>query len=236
MLQEFLTKQGAIMFPWQDGISISVLKKPKSILTDPNNKEVIDNIINDLEVITTESFGTELEKQTDDGVRNHVIDVDTLGFIHEQDRILGFASSRLFPKDKLFYLHGVAIAKNFKSKGGGTALVKKLADIANLPRIAFTTQNPIMFRLLRNLCSEVYPYPERKKIPKEIKILGKRIIDGRSNGLDRETLVVDQLYGRCLYNKIPDCHDRIINQWFEKSLSIKNGITRNAFLFIGNRK
>lgn len=235
MLKEFLSKQGAIVLPCQDGISISVLKTPKPVLTSPENEKVVEKIIDELDVIATESFGAQLDKQTDDGVRNHVIAVDSIGFIHRQDKLLGFASSKLFPENGLFYLHGVAIANKFKGKGGGTTLVKKLAETAGLPKIAFTTQNPIMFRLLRSLCCEIYPHPRMKEIPEEVKILGKKIIEGRSNGLDQEKLVVNQLYGRCLYSKIPDCKDRVINQWFEKSLNVKSGLTRNAFLFIGKR-
>lgn len=236
MLRKFLASQGAITFPWRDGITISVLKNPKPALVSLENKEVVDSIINDLGVIATESFGAKLDEQTNDGVRNHVIEVDSLGFIHKQNKLLGFASSKLFHEDRLFYLHGVAIATEFKGRGGGTILVKKLAEIAGFPRIAFTTQNPIMFCLLKKLCRKVYPRPGVEEIPQELKKLGCKIIDGRSDGLNPEKLVVNQLYGRCLYNQIPDCTDLIVKQWFTESLEIEGGLTRNAFLFIGDRK
>lgn len=217
------------------GKTISVLFNPKLMMLDPENAESVDHLIEDLQIITAESFGTELETKSDDGVRNHVVNVDSIAFLHDHDKILGFASSKLFPEEKLFYLHGVATARSFKCKGVGNKLICTLMEAANLYRIAFTTQNPIMFCLLRSLCKKVYPNPESKEVPVNLKELGIKLISERPGKLDPRTFVITELYDRCLYDKIPDSNDKCVNQWFQTVLNVKNGLTRDGFLFIGEK-
>ena len=234
-LQAFLIRQGAVVSQWHS-TSISVLTEPRTILSANENKEFVNKIIDDLQAITAGSFGTKLEEQSSDGVRDHVINVDGLSFLHDGDELLGFASSKLFPEQGIFYLHGIAIARHFKGKGSGVALTKSLMDVVRLPLIAFTTQNPIMFRLLRSLSVATFPSPALKEIPEHLQSVGKGLVNGRSGHFDPTTFVVRELYGRCLYGTIPNCGDPLVDHWFAETLAIKNGLTRNAFLFIGDGK
>lgn len=234
-LQTFLLQQGGHTREWE-GLSISVLENPKPALTDDTHKEFVDDLIDKLQVITSQSFGIELEEQSSDGVRDHVVNVDTLAFLHNRDTVLGFASSKTFCHDRSFYLHGVAIAQQFKGRGGGIILTRTLVEMANLPQIAFTTQNPIMFCLLKSMCSKVYPSPEQTVVPMNLQDLGTRLMAGRAGEFDKTSFIAYKLYGRCLYDTIPTCKDPEVNQWFMKALNIEVGLTRNAFLFIGDRK
>jgi len=229
---DFLSEQDVWSVGWC-GATISVLDNPAGLLGDPAHTEIVDHLIADLQKITAESFGVELDTKTDDGVKNHVVNAGSIAFLHDRGQVLGFASSKLFLKEEVFYLHGVATAQSSKCRGVGKKLIHTLADMAGLRRIAFTTQNPIMYCLLRGLCTKVFPQPENKEVPLYIRKFGNILIAGRPGSIDPKTFVVKELYGRCLYDEIPDSRDGSVNQWFKTALNVENGSTRNGFLFIG---
>ena len=229
---DFLSEQDVWSVGW-NGATISVLDNPVGLLGDPAHTEVVGRLITDLQKITAESFGTELDTKTDDGVRNHVVNAGTIAFLHDRGEVLGFASSKLFPEEGVFYLHGVATAQNSKCRGVGKKLIHTLADMSGLHRVAFTTQNPIMYCLLRGLCTKVYPQLEYKRVPLRIRGLGQKLVAERPGEIDPESFVITELYGRCLYDEIPDSRDKLVNQWFKTALNVENGSTRNGFLFIG---
>ena len=206
-LTKFLLKEGATSFSWRS-IFISVIKNSKSILTKKENQEFTNNLVDEIQVITAESFGTKMDTQSDDGVRNHVINAQTIALLHDSTQIFGFASFNDIPENKLLYLHGIAIANNLKGIGAGPAVVKTLASITKLPRIAFTTQNPAMFCLLRKICSEIYPSPEHELVPQSLQALGQKLINGRSGELDHQTFIINDLYEKCLYDPIPGCNKK----------------------------
>jgi hypothetical protein len=233
-LTKFLINEEVTSFGWRN-IFISVIKNSKSILTKKENEEFTNNLVDEIQVITAESFGTKMDTQSDDGVRNHVVNAQAIALLHDSTKTFGFASFNDIPEDKLLYLHGIAIANNLKGMGAGPAIVKTLTNMTKLPRIAFTTQNPIMFCLLKKICSEIYPCPENELVPQNLRVLGEKLINGRSKGLNHQTFVVNDLYEECLYDPIPDCSIKNVNQWFTKALKINNGITRNGFLFVGEK-
>lgn len=233
-LKSFLLSKYAEVCLWRS-YSISVIEQPKRALTDAENEKIVDSLITDLEIITTESFGLELENQTSDGTRDHVVNADALAFLHDDGKVLGFASAKIFGEEKTFYLHGVAIAKSFKGEKGGMALVQALMEMTGFSRIAFTTQNPIMFCLIRSLCLQVYPCPELPVVPMELRSIGKKFLSGRPGHFNPSSFVASEIYGRCLYPNLPVSKDEIVNQWFAESLGVEGGTTRNAFLFIGNK-
>jgi hypothetical protein len=230
--RDFLSEQCAWSVGW-NGATISVLDNPRLVLTDSVNTDIVDRLMGDLQKIATESFGTELDNETTDGVRNHVVNSETIAFLHDRDKILGFASSKLFPEEEVFFLHGVATARSSKCRGVGKKLIYTLSNMSGMKRVAFTTQNPIMFCLLRSLCKKVYPQPEQPKVPAEFKQFGYKLITDRSGNMDPDSFVITGLYERCLYNEIPDSYDKIVNQWFQTTLKIEDGLTSNGFLFIG---
>lgn len=217
----------------EGGVCISVLEDPKEVLIAPGNSSFLNNLILDIQIMTAQSFGIELENQTDDGVRNHVVNVDALAFIHDNKKVLGFASAKIPKNENVFYLYGVAIAQEFKGKGGARSLVKALLNLGKFSKIVFTSQNPIMFCLLRSLCVDVYPSPDNNGVPDRFSVLGKTLLDNRPGKFNAKTLVINQLYGKCLYKTIPRCRQNNVNIWFDSSLNVQDGITRDAFLFIG---
>ncbi|HUC02127.1 MAG TPA: GNAT family N-acetyltransferase [Candidatus Paceibacterota bacterium] len=232
----FLREQGASSVRWHDAY-LAVLNNPKSALLADDNQEFVDHLVGALEKITTESFGSELDKDGPDGVRAHLINVDSLAFLYDDGKILGFASSQLFAAEGIFYLHGVAIAPDFKGRGAGLALSKALIENVGLPWLAFTTQNPIMFCFAESLCEEVYPRPSMKRTSSEVRSLAVALnVKRRWEGLDLRTFRIENLYKSCLYGTIPGCADPVVNEWFERSLGISDGRTRNAFLFVGKLK
>jgi ribosomal protein S18 acetylase RimI-like enzyme len=234
-LRSFLSRENALVFGWEN-YSISVLDDPKRALTAHCNEAVVGGLVRDLQIIANESFGTELEDQSQDGVREHVVNTGSLALLHDHEKVLGFASSKTFREEEIFYLHGVAVAKNFKSKGGGLALTRTLMEMSGMMRIAFTTQNPIMFCLLKSFCASVYPDPRHKDVPQKICHLGPSLISGRPGTFDAASFVANEIYERCLYDRIPDSRDPAVNSWFAESLGIMNGRTTNAFLLIGDRQ
>ena len=234
-IREFLSQERNSVVDFK-GCSISILEDPKPKLLATDCVIMLDGLLSDLQVLTAESFGTELERHSCDGVRDHIVNVDALAFLHDGDNVLGFASSKRFPyDDSLFYLHGVAIADAFKGNGGSVALIKALMGLTPSTKIAFTSQNPIMFCALRNMCSKVYPSPEQASIPLEFERLGMDLVSGRPGDFDPKTFVAKNLYGRCLYNGLPDCRDKEVDLWFSSVLGADDQrYTQNAFLFIGD--
>lgn len=216
------------------GFSVSVLVNPREVFTNPQNLEYIDGLVGNLCAMINESFGVELEDKSDDGVLNHVANVDSIAFVHNDKRVLGFASTKLIPGNhEVFYLHGVAIAVEVKRYGCAKMLIKELLKLSDYSKIVFTSQNPIMFSLLSSMCKKVYPSMDNKSVPDHIGALGNVAINGRPGKFNTETLVARDIYGRCLYPSLPKSESAEVNQWFNDVLTAKDGITRNAFLFVG---
>lgn len=231
-LTTFLAEQLSITIN-QGEFSISVLSNPRVAFTEPSNQEFTDNLIDTMKIVAAESFGVEPKNKSRDGIRNHVITVDSLAILHQQNKMVGFASSKLFPLDDTFYLHGVAVVPHLKGRGVGAMLVRTLADRSGLKRIAFTTQNPLMFCLLRSLLAKIFPSPEERVVPSQLREVGKRLVFGRSGNFDPSTFIIRCLYGNCLYDSLPHTRDVNVNRWFIDALNVVNGVTRDGFLFIG---
>lgn len=233
-LQTFLLEQGAVTVR-TGGISVSVLDSPQSAF-GKEGKDFVDSLVDTLWRITAESFGVELQNKSRDGIYNHVVSVDSLALLHHQNSILGFASSKLFREDGVFYLHGAAVASHFKGKGGSKTLTQTLISRTSLPLIAGTTQNPIVFCLMRTLCTKIYPSPNQRVAPEHLHGLGVRLLHGQRGNFVPESFVVTGLYRNCLYHTIPQCKDSSVNEWFAEALNIQFGQTKDGFLFIGERK
>ena len=62
-LRSFLSRENAQVFGWEN-YSISVINDPKRALTASRNEVVVGGLVSDLQTIANESFGTELEDQS----------------------------------------------------------------------------------------------------------------------------------------------------------------------------
>ena len=212
--------------------SVAVIDNPFAMFQEKNSSIIVEP----LRVITAESFGVPIEKQSIDGVRDHVANVDMLAVIYDTEKIFGFVSARVMPERELFYLHGAAISRANQGKRTGFSVVKLLIEKSKMPRIAFTTQNPAMFCLCRKISKFVYPRPEVVEVPDRLESLGTELMKGRKGEFCSKTFVAKNLYSSCLYDCIPDCKDATVNEWFKSRLNIENGLSRSALLFVGENQ
>lgn len=215
----------------QDGSILSLVRAESGrVLFDEQNPEV-KKMFDTLTFLTAKSFGMELDEASVDGTRHHLQDHDILVMAHDRQGIAGFASG-FFSNDNLFYLHGIAMAPHAKGRGIGRRMVDLLFKSSGMQGITFTTQNPVMFCLLRSICAVTYPNPN-EGIPSRLHGSVVAIMQGRNGALDPATGIVRNLYGRCLYPQLPRSNDAAVNAWFVDALEVSAGQTRHAFSFIG---
>jgi hypothetical protein len=233
-LTTFLAERSTVASQHGD-FSVAILENPRVVFSEADIQDFISGVIDEIHVVAAQSFGVDLKDQSREGIHNHVLAVDSLVFLHQQDEIVGFASARLFPSDEIFHLYGVAISPVAKGNRAGTILVKALAYHAGMRWIAFTTQNPLMFCLLRSLVAEVFPSPKQREVPSSLREMGMRLVRGRPGNLDPSTFIIRGLYDKCLYGSLPISRDSNVNRWFADALNVMDGVTRDGFLFVGER-
>jgi hypothetical protein len=226
--------------PWQwprtNGfdVAISVLNNPKEELL--RDESFFEKLVFQADNVVSRSFGACLEGC--DSTREHLLDIDAVSFAYSEEKILGFASAKVIPKKKLFFLHGVVVDPEIKAMGVGGFLVKSLLkdnDDNDFDWISFTTQNPVMFQFLKSLCNgNVIPSPDGISVPENLKSLAKELIKNREGIFNEETLVIEGLYKKCLYDEIPTSSDTSTQNWFEESLCFdENRKSNHGFLFFG---
>lgn len=209
--------------------SVAMIDNPCTMFQEDGSAKIVES----LRIVVAESFGVPAEKKSIDGIRDHVANVDVLAVMYDDEKIFGFASARIMPEHDLFYLHGAAVLQKIQGKGISLSVVKFLIEKSKMSRIAFTTQNPAMFCLCKRVFGLVYPRPEIVAVPRRMEVLGAELMKGRKGEFSPETFVAKDLYSSCLYDRIPDCKDVTVNEWFKNRLNIENGMSRNAFLFVG---
>lgn len=233
-LRQILAIGDVVTFPYGNEVSVSVVINPHSVFSTPQISGYFNGLSASLCLMVNQSFGTDLENDGDDGIRNHVVNVDSIAFVHSNEQVMGFASAKLLGKgNTVLHLHGVAVGDEFKRNGFAKRLVKGLLMVGGFSHLTCTSQNPIMFNLLSSVCEKVYPSIVDERIPDEIVMLGKSSIVGRAGTLDSKTFIIKDLYEKCLYQSLPRSKVNAVNDWFAYSLGVKDGITRDAFLFIG---
>lgn len=230
-LRKLLSGEGFEEVSRKNGISVAVIHEGIGEVEFDEDRPFVSRMIGELSAMTAASFGMPLDETSNDGTRAHIQGVTGLAVLHDSARLLGFASGK-FPKEGMFYLHGVAISPLVKRRGGARALTEALWKRSGLDEVSFTTQNPVMFCLLRSMCKEVYPNPN-ERLPFVLEERAKALVQGRAERFDAEYGVLENLYGRCLYERLPESNDASVNQWFAKSLQVKGQQTRHGFLFIG---
>lgn len=231
-LQAFLRDVSAEHY-WSDGeLHVSTICKSGEQIVFDDEQPCVTQLISDLTRMTAQSFGSSLNEASDEGTRQHIEGVDGLAILHNKQEVFGFASG-LFPREGLFYLHGVAISPVAKGYGRARILLQSLKEGSRLGAIAFTTQNPLMFCLLRSMYREVYPNPEGG-LPISWREQANRLMTGRTGEFNPETGVAKNLYSKCLYDSVPFSRDETVNAWFSNLLNIQCGQTRDGFLFLGS--
>lgn len=233
-LRQILAIGDVVTIPRGDGVSVSVIINPRPVFSAPQISRYFNGLSASLCVVVNQSFGTDLENDGDDGIRNHIVNVDSIAFIHNNEQVMGFASAKLLGKNNtVLHLHGVAVDDEFKGRGFAKRLVSGLLIVGGFTHLTCTSQNPVMFSLLSSVCDKVYPSIGEAKIPSEIISLGENSIIGRAGTLDPKTFIIKDLYEKCLYQSLPRSKVDAVNDWFDSSLGVKDGTTRDAFLFVG---
>lgn len=228
----FLVERSSAVLEY-GGFSVIILGNPRVVFAEADACGLVDDIVDEVQIVSAESFGVELKNKSREGIKNHVISVDSLALLYQGDNIAGFASAKHFSLDDVFFLHGIAVSPNAKGRGAGAFLAKSLIRHVNLHRVSFTTQNPFMFCLLRSITARIFPSPQEPDVPFRLYDLGEKLINGRRGSFNPSTFVIKGLYNGCLYSSIPASRDSAVNDWFTASLNIVDGITRDGFLFIG---
>lgn len=140
--EEFLRKNSLVSRSNEH--CIAIINKPRETFSKRESLPIIDL----LRIITADGFGVEIEKQSLEGIRDHVINVDRASILYSLQDILGFASARIYSDLDLFWLHGMAVSKKSQGKGIGFALVKILFENSGMSKMACTTQNPVQPKIL----------------------------------------------------------------------------------------
>ncbi len=214
-------------------LQLSVLERPSRAFSLAT--EGAQSAVEEITLFAMGSFGCELDENSADGINSHLTDASRVVVLHSGVEILGFAAEKPVDVEDVVYLHGVVVSNKVKRKGAGKALIKMLARRAGKKRLAFTTQNPVMFCVARALLRDrITPSPDVKHIPESLIQDASRLLKSRPGVLDESCLVVRNLYGSCLYPRIPQCLDERVNAWFAESLCITDAQTRDGFLLVGD--
>jgi hypothetical protein len=215
-----------------DKYSISVFSDPA--LTLGGHGDVFAELVPCAHDIVARGFGGDMLTRTPEKIRVRLLSADALAILDDGDRVVGFATSDDYLDYKTFYLDGVVILPEVKRCG--IPLIQALMDGSNLQQIACTTQNPIVFCLLRSICATVSPSPEKPNAPAHLRQIASQIMrdqKGDAGALDPTTFVIRDLYETCRYRAIPASRDERVNRWFADALNIHGGRTRDGFFFVG---
>ena len=166
-----------------------------------------DNLVKNLAEIATDGFGKE---RPEEDVRNHVLKVDRLylAFDGERDKLVAFSSYDYMDVEgqKVLYLCGTVVRKECQQLGL-FELINRM-ELTSCPFIpdffVGRTQNPIIYSAMSKLVKTAYP--NKAKIPDEIKRIGTAIAIEklRMEDFDPETFVGRGTYGEALYGQVPN--------------------------------
>lgn len=218
-----------------NGFSISFIDDPSRLSSAVDDNEFVLDAFNDA---TASAFGAENRDEGHDGVREHVLNVRSIAVCYSESDILGFASIKHFEGLDVFYVHGIVTRSELQGSGVGYKMIKGLLTSIQKPRfISLTTQNPVVYYMIKQYCSSIFPSPEYSFIPKYIQDIGIKLMKHRQGEFDSTTFMSRNLYSRCLYGKgVPVSRDEELNQWFGKSLGVESGESNDGFLLIGELK
>jgi hypothetical protein len=201
----------------------------KKVVFDEENPDA-KRLLAELAETIARSFCKELDESMKAGATRHLQNHDSLVILYDKHGPAGFASG--FSKEELLDLHGIAIAPRAKGSGAARIMLNLLRSASGAKGITFTTQNPVMFRLLRSICTTTYPNPQGN-VPEVLQSHITMLTQGRPGLLSPATGVIRDLYSHCLYPVLPESRDLVVNEWFSRMLETYEGRTRNAFIFLG---
>jgi ribosomal protein S18 acetylase RimI-like enzyme len=224
-----------------DDVSIFIVDDPSKFFLKAHMKTESDKVISQIDSVVTSGFGHELGDGID-GTRSHVVDASMVSIAVCDDKIVGFASCKLYPltDHRIFYLHGVAVDREHKGKKIGTRLISSLLDSSGMDHIALTTQNPIMYCLVEKLSENLFPAMKSVVDPPGAfsNTAYTLLIAGNRPGFfDQSLFVVYDLYSECLYDSIPKSNRHEVNSFFAKRLDVDaRNRTRNGLFLMGKLK
>jgi hypothetical protein len=196
---------------------------------------VLEQLVGSIFPAAARAFSVPLSEGFYRDVLEHVVSADMLAVALVEKEVVGFASVKDLAELDTFFLHGIAIDPIHHKLGAASQMLDVLLSESSRSRIAFTTQNPKMFCLLRSKAETCFPSPESQTVDKREWGYTTKLMLGRRGEFNPETSVATSLYSECLYPSILPSVDNGVNEWFNHSLEIKEGRTRNGILLCGRR-
>lgn len=209
----------------------ALIVNPKTLFASSDGSVVAELIHR----VATNAFGKAPEGKSSDEMRTHLEKIARVAVLYhgdEKNEITGFASAGIFPDDHLMYLNRIAVDRCGHGAGIGKILFETLEAHIALPHCALTTQNPVVFNLMKKRYARIFPSPNENVVPPRLRDLGTRLLQDRYKTFDPCAFTITDLYDECMYLRIPESRDPEVNRWFEITLGIVDGRTRNGFLFI----
>jgi hypothetical protein len=188
-----------------------------------------DKIEDNIKKIINKGFKTEFDKNLD-----FLFNADLSCFAYDTSakKIIGYCYGNI--DNNIFHISGFVTDPSFFQKYISVDLLTFAIKLANRSFISYHTQNPLAYLLVDRLGAIQYPSPNAEQKPYSIdKILTKKIKNSTDHFLIKKSVILNK-YDDCLYKKIPQSKDSIINNWFNEQLVVKKGKTRHAFFIIAD--
>ncbi len=195
----------------------------------------VDKLVDVLYPIAVSAFQVSPSSKFYDDVRNHITEAGSLLVCCSGSSVAGFVSVMDIVECDTLFFHGIAIDSRFHHSGIASMAFDVLFDHSKRKRVAFTTQNPRMYCLLRKKVKKCFPSPEFPNVAETEWKYGQGLINGRSGSFIPEFFILQDLYTSCLYSEIPLTKDEKVNSWFQQSLTVESGQTRSGLLLCGER-
>ncbi len=231
---EIINSMEVLGFYSFDSMDVYIINNPKAYFHFEENQEKGDMLIKQIDSVVLSGFGHELGDGVD-GTRNHVVETSLIALAVLNNKIIGFASCKIFPffDYQTFFLHGVAVDDNCKGRGIGFKLVSLLYGISRMEYIALTTQNPIMYSLIRKMSKNIYPSLDSVSCEDYLPLIRRmiRILD-RPGFFYEKDLTYYDLYSQCLYERIPVSRCKDVDNYFKNKLRMDSNRQTLDGLFI----
>ncbi len=193
-------------------INVQKIINPKKTVS----KEYVDRLTE----ITRNGFGSEITRED---VEHHVLDVDELYLVKENDHLIGFASydNLIYDKQDILYLSGMVIDPEHQGKGIFGRVNSKIIKQESPDLFAMRTQNPAIYSATAKLSSEIYPnnVTASSSVPSDIQSIGNYIAKEflSMDNFNQNNLVSRNTYGHSLYGSIPEVKTK---SFFDSKLTL----------------
>lgn len=222
-----------------DDVCVSVIEEPKIFFDNPVNKITSKQIIFQIKGVIDSSFDCDITHEVGE-IPNHIIEASMIALAVRDEKIVGFASCKIFPFPDcgIFFLYGVAVGRNYKRRHIALRIISLLLKKSGMKYLALTTQSPIMYCLVTSILEDVYPKPCIGLVyPFEgLVVLARRLITllNQPGNFDEQKFVLYSLYKECLYQEIPKSGSCDVDRLFFNSLDINcHKQSKDGILVIG---